>query len=67
MWPRSDIPDSFDITMGSHNPTQVTNHVGIYFLHSLSNSFPKLLSGLYRKNSLFIIPKVEIERTRKEI
>ena len=61
---------NFDIAMGAYDGAEMTDLVGIYILHRLSQVVPEIEFGLYRDDGLGVhkrIPKTQLEQIKKKI
>jgi len=54
-WKKKDMPDCFDVTMGSFDGAEVCELVGIFILHNLSQIVRKENVGLYRDDGLMFL------------
>ena len=66
-WIRKNRVAEFDITMGATDSAQVTDLVGLYLIHELTQEFPELEGGVYRDDALCIVSNrstSEIERIK---
>ena len=68
-WTKQNSLNSFDVTMGSYDGTEICELVGLFFLNKLENRFGKQI-GLYRDDGLAAITTTSgrlADKARKDL
>ena len=68
-WEKKNNPE-FDVTMGSYDGAETAELIGLYLLSKISRIIPNANLGLYRDDSLALIPNANgpmLDRTRKQL